>query len=60
MPRVQNLSTGNEFDVPESHWSLADGGYKVLPDSGSAPAPTPEPTKRAPTKKASTPRARSK
>lgn len=61
MPRVRNLSTGKAFDVPATHWSLTDGGYEVLPESGSAPATTPKTTtkaapKRKTTKKVSEPR----
>ena len=40
MPRVLNLETGVEHEVPEGHWSLEDAVYRVLP---TTPEPTPEP-----------------
>ena len=43
MPRVLNLGTGREHDVPAGHFSLTDPHYQVLPEREEAPAPKPVP-----------------
>lgn len=41
MPRVLNLGTGREHDVPAGHFSLTDAEYRVLPEPELEPKPVP-------------------
>lgn len=48
MPRVRNLATGLEWDVPAGHYALSSSEYVVLPDRKPEPAPvaSEEPVKK--------------
>lgn len=48
MPRVLNLNTEIEHDVPEGHWSLASDQYQVMPEPKAEPVKTTEKPKATP------------
>lgn len=55
MPRVRNVVTGLEWEVPPGHFSLSDAEYEVLPDAEPTATPAltaaPEPEPKKPNKK---------
>ena len=57
MPRVRNVLTGVEHDVPPGHFSLSSGEYELVAE----PEPVKEPAKEpAPAKTPAKPKSKSK